>query len=94
MTKNSEATTPHTRRLIAGAVVTAVLATVLLWAGWRLTGTTRLWEDAADPDNWLGHALRAGGVLLFSKTGLKIGLVVVGVAVGGTMWLRARRIGD
>ncbi|MDP9799910.1 hypothetical protein J2S43_008422 [Catenuloplanes nepalensis] len=91
MTTNEVAGVRSNRRLIAGAAVTAVLATALIWAGWRLTGTTFLWEDLTDPDHWLGQALRGGGALLFGKTGLKFGLVVVGVVAGVVMWMRGRR---
>ncbi|MDR7278710.1 hypothetical protein [Catenuloplanes atrovinosus] len=89
MTTNEVAEVRSNRKLIAGAAVTAVLATTLIWAGWRLTGTTTSWHDLGDPNHWFGQALRAAGALLFGKTGLKLGLVVVAVAIGAVMWARS-----
>ncbi|MFI5840343.1 hypothetical protein ACIA8K_11620 [Catenuloplanes sp. NPDC051500] len=88
------ATVTGRRTLIAGAVVTGVVAVGLIWAGWLIAGADPGWDRFLSGEYWFGSLLRGTGVLLIGKTGLKLGLIVVAAAAGGVMWLRGRRKGD
>ncbi|GAB7047898.1 hypothetical protein [Catenuloplanes indicus] len=88
MLMNEERATRRDRKLIAAGAVTLTIAAVLIWAGWQFTGITYDWSAT---DDRIGVALRGAGALLIGKTGLKIGLVVVGAAIATVMWMRGRR---
>ncbi|WP_033344530.1 hypothetical protein [Catenuloplanes japonicus] len=90
MTTNEVVPVAGRKTLIAGAVVTGVIAVGLIWAGWLITGTDYSWDRLFSSDYWLGGVLRGAGVLLLGKTGLKLGLVVVAAVVGAVMWMRRR----
>jgi hypothetical protein len=94
MTTNEVTAVAGRRTLIAGAVVTGVVAIGLVWAGWLIAGADPGWDRFLSTDYWFGSVLRGAGVLLIGKTGLKLGLIVVAAVVGGVMWLRGRRKGD
>lgn len=90
MTTNEVAPVAGRKTLIAAAVVTGVTAVGLVWAGWLVAGTDPGWDRLLSADYWFGGVLRGIGVLLLGKTGLKIGLVLVGAVVAAVMWMRRR----
>ncbi|SCL32817.1 hypothetical protein GA0070616_4561 [Micromonospora nigra] len=81
------------RTLLFSALIAGALGLGLVAVGWWL----RDWEWNTDrwrflDPSWLGGVVITGlGHLAIGRTGFKIGLLVLGAAAGGVVWLRQRR---